>query len=119
MKSKLVLSAALFAAVAVAPSIPAQGSTPNNQGGRQHRIHDANHDGVCDVCGNPVGSGQGNGQGQQAKKGRHFGPGDGTGNNGSGPRDGTGYGAQSGHRSGPRDGSGMGQAGGGRRAGRP
>jgi hypothetical protein len=80
----------------------------------QHTIHDSNGDGICDICGQPVGSGLSNGQGQQAKKGKHWGPGDGTGNQGSRPQDGTGYGAQSGKRSGPQDGSGsrIGQPGG-------
>lgn len=73
---------------------------------RQHALHDANGDGICDVCGNPVGSGRANAQGKAAKNGKHWGPGDGTGNQGVGPRDGTGYGAQSGQKMGPRDGTG-------------
>jgi hypothetical protein len=72
----------------------------------QHAIHDANSDGICDVCGQPVGSGQANAQGKQAKKGKHWGPGDGTGNQGNGPQDGTGYGSQSGKGIGARDGTG-------------
>jgi hypothetical protein len=73
---------------------------------RQHGINDVNGDGICDVCGQPVGSGQANMQGKQAKKGKHWGPGDGTGNQGSGPMDGTGYGAASGNGRGLRDGTG-------------
>jgi type II secretory pathway pseudopilin PulG len=73
---------------------------------RQHALQDANGDGICDHCGNPVGSGKENPQGKAAKKGNHWGPGDGTGNQGVGPRDGTGYGAQSGQKMGPRDGTG-------------
>ena len=72
----------------------------------QHTINDANGDGVCDVCGQPVGSGQANAQGKQAKKGKHWGPGDGSGNQGKGPKDGTGYGSQSGKGIGARDGTG-------------
>jgi hypothetical protein len=72
----------------------------------QHAIHDANSDGICDVCGQPVGSGQADAQGKQAKKGKHWGPGDGSGNQGSGPKDGTGYGSQSGQGMGARDGTG-------------
>ena len=98
----------------------------------QHTIHDRNGDGICDICGQPVGSGSSNAQGQQAKKGKHWGPGDGAGNQGTRPQDGTGYGAQSGNHSGLQDGSGArkGQPGGqgrgtsqgqgqGRRGGRP
>ena len=94
----------------------------------QHSINDANSDGICDVCGQPVGSGQANAQGKQSKKGKHWGPGDGTGNQGNGPQDGTGYGSQSGNGIGARDGTGPyhqsgGQGGGqgqgaGRRGGR-
>jgi hypothetical protein len=73
----------------------------------QHEVRDANGDGICDHCGNLVGSGKTNAQGKVAKKGKHWGPGDGTGNQGVGPRDGTGYGSQSGPRNGAQDGSGM------------
>jgi hypothetical protein len=73
----------------------------------QHALHDANGDGICDLCGNPVGSGRANAQGKAASKGKHWGPGDCTGNQGAGPRDGTGYGAQSGQKMGPRDGTGQ------------
>jgi len=72
----------------------------------QHAIRDANGDGICDNCGQPVGSGQANAQGKQAKKGKHWGPGDGSGNQGNGPKDGTGYGSQSGKGIGARDGTG-------------
>jgi hypothetical protein len=86
----------------------------------QHSIHDANSDGICDICGKPVGSGRADAQGRQAKQGKHWGPADGTGNQGVGPRDGTGYGSQSGK--GVRDGTGpyhpRGGAGAGRRGGR-
>jgi hypothetical protein len=72
----------------------------------QHTINDANSDGTCDVCGQPVGSGQANAQGKQAKKGKHWGPGDGSGNQGNGPKDGTGYGSQSGKGISAHDGTG-------------
>jgi hypothetical protein len=72
----------------------------------QHVTHDANGDGICDICTQPVGSGQANAQGQQSKNGKHWGPGDGTGNQGSGPQDGSGYGSQSGNGIGLRDGTG-------------
>jgi hypothetical protein len=112
MTKKLVLVTALLAVtVTTAPIVSAQGSNPN-RGGKQHSIQDVNHDGVCDMCGTPVGSGLANAQGQQAQKGKHLGPADGTGNSGSGPHDGTGYGAQSGRRSRQGDGSGPGQQGG-------
>jgi hypothetical protein len=88
---------------------------------QQHTRHDANSDGICDVCGQPVGSGQVDAQGKQAKKGKHWGPGDGSGNQGNGPKDGTGYGSQSGKGIGVRDGTGpyhqSGGDGGGQRQG--
>jgi hypothetical protein len=95
----------------------------------QHSIHDGNGDGICDICGQPAGIGRTHAQGTTANNGKHFGPGNGTGNAGSGPRDGTGYGVQSGKRLGPQDGTrpGMnsqvpgagGGQGGSRRGGRP
>ena len=85
--------------------------TTNQARVRQHALQDANGDGICDHCGNPVGSGRANAQGKPAKNGKHWGPGDGTGNQGMGPRDGTGYGAQSGQKMGPRDGTGYGHRG--------
>ena len=48
---------------------------------------DANADGVCDNC-----TGTPPGQGQKVRKGKGgYGPGNGTGNQGVGPRDGSGY----------------------------
>ena len=85
----------------------AQQQTTDQTRLRQHALQDANGDGICDHCGNPVGSGRANAQGKAAKNGKHWGPGDGTGNQGAGPRDGTGYGAQSGQKMGPRDGTGQ------------
>jgi hypothetical protein len=72
----------------------------------QHSLHDANGDGICDICEQPVGSGLANAQGNQAKKGSHWEPGDGFGNQGSGLKDGSRYGSQSGRRIGAQDGTG-------------
>ncbi len=84
----------------------------------QHTIHDKDGDGICDVCKQPIGSNRENAQGAKAKKGMHWGPGDGTGNQDAGPRDGTGYGSQSGAQTGPKNDSVHGNRG-GRRGGRP
>lgn len=59
--------------------------TPKGQG--QYFV-DQNGDGICDNFGTNAGQKAGN-----AKKGKGFGPQDGTGNKGQGPHDGTGYGA--------------------------
>ena len=117
--SFLVLSAGTFSAFGQ----PSQ--SQSRQG--QRATQDKNGDGTCDVSGQPVGSGQSNAQGEKASRGKHFGPGDGSGNSGARPNDGTGYGAQSGRRAGPQDGSGarsggfggMQGQGGGRRGGKP
>ena len=90
----------------------AQQQTTDQTRLRQHALQDANGDGICDHCGNPVGSGRANAQGKAAKNGKHWGPGDGTGNQGMGPRDGTGYGAQSGQGTGQRMNPGRGAGGG-------
>jgi hypothetical protein len=109
MNKKMIVSALVALGMACAVAVAsAQGGRPSAALG-QHSINDANRDGICDVCGNPVGAGQVNSQGQRAGGGKHFGPGDCTGNQGSGPRDGSGYGAQSGRRSGPMDGTGAGR----------
>jgi hypothetical protein len=121
-KAVLVLIACLAIAAGTFSAYAQNSQVQQRQS--QHLILDQNGDGICDVCGQPVGSGQSNAQGQKAKRGKHFGPGDGTGNRGAGPQDGTGYGTQSGKRMGPQDGSGarLGQTGGnqpgGRRRGR-
>ena len=90
----------------------AQQQTTDQTRLRQHALQDANGDGICDHCGNPVGSGRANAQGKAAKNGKHWGPGDGTGNQGMGPRDGTGYGAQSGQGTGQPMNPGRGAGGG-------
>ncbi len=105
-RSKKVLAVATMAVFfAATASVLAQAPAQSRKQA-QHTIHDANGDGICDNCGLPVGSGQANATGQKAKKGKHWGPGDGTGNQANGPKDGTGYGSQSGKRSGPQDGTG-------------
>lgn len=60
------------------------------------RLHDQNGDGVCDLCGRAVGSGRQTSPGSHARQGRRYGPGDGSGNQGNGPKDGTGYGRKAG-----------------------
>ena len=108
MKTARVLLTCLMMTLLVMGGMSAFAQSPQRQGNGQslHTIQDRNADGICDVCGQPVGSGRSNAQGQRAVTGKHFGPGDGTGNQGAGPGDGTGYGAQSGKRNGPQDGSG-------------
>jgi len=66
---------------------------------------DENGDGICDITGQPIGSGAQAGKSAKNGNGNRKGPGNGTGNQGSGPQDGTGYGAQSGKKMGPQDGS--------------
>jgi len=110
-QSRAVLPAmTMLVFLAGAVVVIAQGKTQTAKQS-QHTIHDKNGDGLCDTCGQPAGSGQSNAKAQQAKQGKHWGPGDGTGNQSHGPQDGTGYGAESGRRSGPQDGTGarMGQ----------
>ena len=97
------MTVAMFLAGTTGMVAQGQGQSRNQS---QHTIHDANGDGICDNCGQAAGSGQANVQGKQAKKGKHWGPADGSGNQGSGPKDGTGYGSQSGKGSGPKDGTG-------------
>jgi len=63
--------------------------------------NDANGDGICDNCGQPVGSHRNQGKGDKG-----YGPGDGSGNQGQKPKDGSGYGAGSGSGQGSCDGTG-------------
>ncbi len=120
---KLTLSVAFAALLMAAPAFAQVPTTPTKassgqQRGKaaQHQNRDQNNDGVCDTCGRPVGSGQQNAKGQKAKKGSHYGPGDGTGNQGNGPKDGTGYGRKAGN--GDPNSCPNGQAGRGNRGGR-
>jgi len=105
-----VMTIAFFLAGAAGVLAQGQGQSRKQS---QHAIHDANGDGICDDCGQVIGSGQANAQGKQAKKGKHWGPADGSGNKGSGPQDGTGPYHQSGGQ-----GRSQGQGAGGR-GGRP
>jgi hypothetical protein len=75
----LVLGASLAAAQTTPPAGP-----PSGQGVGPNFV-DANGDGICDLYQARQASGQ--------TAGRGYGPGNGTGNRGAGPRDGTGYGA--------------------------
>jgi hypothetical protein len=97
------LSAALLLVFAVSGALAQGKSAVQNQ--NRQGVVDANHDGICDITGQKIGTGAGTGQGQQAKRGNQNGPGDGTGNQGNGPKDGTGYGSQTGKKLGPQDGS--------------
>jgi hypothetical protein len=103
LKQILTLSAA---AVLVFGIAEAQSQTgPSTPVQTRAGIVDADGDGICDITGQAVGSGGQAGKAQQAKRGNQRGPGDGTGNRNNRPKDGTGYGVQSGKRSGPQDGT--------------
>lgn len=99
----LTLSAATILVFGIANARSQSNSSTPIQ--KRMGIVDANGDGICDITGQPIGSGTQAGKAQQAKRGNTKGPGDGTGNQGSGPKDGTGYGSQSGKRTGPQDGT--------------
>jgi hypothetical protein len=103
MKQIMTLSAAavLVFGIAEAQSQTSSSTPVQTRAG----IVDANGDGICDITGQAVGSGGQAGRAQQAKRGNQRGPGDETGNRNNGPKDGTGYGAQSGKRTGPQDGT--------------
>jgi hypothetical protein len=120
LKKSLVVITITILVAGMAGAVAQERVQSRNQS--QHAIRDSNGDGICDTCGQPVGSSKANAQGQQAKEGKHWGPGDGTGNQGNGPKDGTGYGSQSGKGIGARDGTGPyhqnGGQGSGRRGGR-
>ncbi len=104
----------LFVAVASIPAMAQDDGNPSQvqnqrqvKQQKQHKIKDGDGNGVCDVCGEAVGSGRNNADGKQAKKGKHWGPGDRSGNQGQRPQDGTGYGSRSGKKLGPQDGTGQ------------
>jgi hypothetical protein len=103
LKQIMALSAALLLIFALSSALAQSNSSAPIQ--KQQGVVDANGDGICDITGQKIGSGAGTGQGQQARRGNQNGPGDGTGNQGSGPKDGTGYGSQNGKKMGPQDGS--------------
>ncbi len=99
MKRTLLYTLALLvlgASLAVAQTTPPAGPPSGQRVGPN--FVDANGDGICDL----YQSGQGGRKAGQGA-GQRNGPGDGTGNRGLGPRDGTGYGAAA------RGGSGTGQ----------
>ena len=64
---------------------------------------DADGDGICDNVGAKLRQGKGR---MNAMHGKHYGPGDGTGNQGIRPMDGTGFGPGSGQGTGVCDGTG-------------
>jgi hypothetical protein len=103
IKQILALSAAAVLVFGVASAQSQSGSKTPVQ--KRAGIVDANGDGICDITGQPIGSGAQAGNSQQAKLGNRKGPSDGTGNQADGPKDGTGYGSQSGKRTGPQDGT--------------
>ena len=82
----IVFSASLAFAQQAPPSAPVAGQAQARVG---PNFVDADGDGICDLQGSRAGQ----------KRGRGYGPGDGTGNKGAGPLDGTGYGAMSGGKS--------------------
>ncbi len=92
IKQILTLSAAAVLVFGIAEAHSQSSSSTPIQ--KRAGIVDANGDGICDITGQPVGSGGQAGKAQQAKRGNRKGPGDGTG-----------YGAQSGKRTGPQDGT--------------
>ena len=81
----LVLAFSALASAQTPPASPAPGH-PVMQG---PNFVDIDGDGICDNFQNRPANGRG---GQGMKRGRGYGPGDGTGNMGAGPKDGTGYG---------------------------
>ena len=101
MKATWTLGLALVAALGLATSASAQSSgnvtqpqatTQAQPAGQGPAFVDANGDGICD---NYQAGRAGQGRGQRGRRGG-YGPGDGAGHQGMGPRDGTGYGAGSG-----------------------
>jgi hypothetical protein len=110
---RIVLLALLMvfvgAGLASAQAAPPPGNTTAPRVGPA--FVDADGDGICDLQGTGA-----RGQGRQMGKRGGYGPGDGTGRQGMGPRDGTGYGPGAG--SGNCDGTGPKGQGMGRRGGR-
>jgi hypothetical protein len=85
--SRGIVVAALIASLALSTPAFAAGKGQGNQtrSGNQIQKQQRLRDGSCTQSGNPTG--------QKAKKGNTYGPGDGSGNQGIGPKDGTGYGS--------------------------
>jgi hypothetical protein len=99
-----LLSVVFLASSAALWAQPRSGIHPHQVSGTtvQQCPNDANNDGICDSCGQPIGSHRNQGKGSR----RGYGPGDGTGNQGQGPKDGTGYGSASAGGNGSCDGTG-------------
>lgn len=92
MKSifSFAIAAILFVGLAVQPAMSQNrggGAQKGNKGAVCTNFVDANGDGICDLY---QAGGNGANRGQRAGKG--YGPGNGTGNMGAGPKDGSGYG---------------------------
>jgi hypothetical protein len=92
MKKHGIVVAALVSGLALSLPAFAQGGQGKGQGIQnkpktmiQMKEQKRLRDGSCTQSGNPTG--------QKAKKGKAYGPGDGTGYQVEGPKDGTGYGA--------------------------
>jgi hypothetical protein len=102
-KKQILAVAAAVIALGVGSLYAQNGPSAANQ--RRAGYVDDNGDGICDITGVPIGSGAQAGRSGQLGNGNRKGPGDGTGNQGVRPQDGTGYGAGSGKMMGPQDGS--------------
>ena len=95
------MALALVGALGVMFSHDALAQQKGTGTGRGAQFVDQNGDGVCDNFGTKSGQKMGN-----SAKGKRSGPGDGTGNMGQGPKDGTGYGKSAGNGTGICDGTG-------------
>lgn len=102
-KKQILAAAAAVIALGVGSLYAQNGPSAHNQ--NRAGYVDDNGDGICDITGVPVGSGNQAGKNGQLGNGKRNGPGDGTGYDGVGPQDGTGWGAGSGKMLGPQDGS--------------
>jgi hypothetical protein len=115
LQATLILGFVLALGVAFTSEVSAQekqqAQAKVQQGQRGALFIDEDGDGVCDNLGTKAATKAG--KMRMEKKGKSFGPGDGTGNKGVGPRDGSGYGP--GASSGNCDGTGPKGLGKGRR----
>jgi len=86
-RSRGIVVAALIASLALSTPAFAAGKGQGNQtrSGNQIQKQQRLRDGSCTQSGTPLGA--------KNKKGNNYGPADGSGNQGIGPKDGTGYGA--------------------------
>ncbi len=92
LSSALALSVVVLLIVGLSSTATAQ-EKQAGKGQRGALFVDKDGDGVCDNVGTKAGAANGEKQ-NRARKGKSYGPGDGTGNKGVGPQDGTGYGAK-------------------------